>query len=185
MSNLVEALAGCAVAVVAQLDSDQATQPFSPDLAPDVFELVAARRNTVRGHAEMARFQANKCSPTTADIEQRLARLAPELAAQVIERVALRLLQALFGVFEVGAGRHYLLVQPERGELVRDVILAGNGMPVSLVRISMDKACAPPSRLDGRVTLTVSDNRPRKAWRLDSEDSCFGGRRAQRLEGML
>ena len=60
---------------------------------------------------------------STADVEQPFARLQPELAADVVELVDLRLVDAVGEILEVAAAVDHALVKEEPVEGIRDVVM--------------------------------------------------------------
>ncbi len=85
---VVHRLAG-QVAVVAQLDRHPGLEPLSADAPLRVVELALAQRNAVRKDAVLPCGPADQRALTAADVEQALAGLQPELAAGVLELIAL------------------------------------------------------------------------------------------------
>jgi hypothetical protein len=88
--HLVETAVARQVAVVEQLQGDLVFQAFGLDpLAPQL-ELFLAEGDAVDLDAELTRRQARQTTPAAADVEQALARLQAQLAAQVAQLGLLR-----------------------------------------------------------------------------------------------
>jgi len=92
----------------------------------------------------VARRPADQRTPTAADVEQTLAALQAQLAADVIELVALRLVQHVLVGLEIGAGVHPLRVQPQRVEGVGHVVMEGDGLLVAVPGVLPGKALCQP-----------------------------------------
>jgi hypothetical protein len=75
-------------------------------------------------------------TPATTDVQQALTGLQPQLAADVVELALLGTVQILLWRGEVSAGIDHPLVQPQRVELARNVVVVGDGPPVALSRVA-------------------------------------------------
>ena len=62
-------------------------------------------------------------APAAADVEQPLARLQPQLAADMVELVGLRLVDAVGEIGEIAAAVDHAFVEEEPVEIVRDVVV--------------------------------------------------------------
>src|SRR5579863_7295455 len=73
-----------------------------------------------------ARRVPNQRTPPAADIQETIARLQRQLAADMVELRGLRPIQRCAGLIEVGAGIHHLRVQEKFVELVGAVVVETN-----------------------------------------------------------
>ena len=81
----------------------------------------------VRLDAVMLRGMADQRAPAAADVEQAIAGLQPQLAADHVELVALRAGEIVVPVrLKVGAGIDHLRIEEEPVEGVRDVVVIGD-----------------------------------------------------------
>ena len=101
--------------------------------------LVLRQRDAVRPHAVVLGGPQQQAAPAGADVEEALALAQHQLAADVVELGLLRLASGIAGVAEVGARIDAPRVEPERVEVVRDVVvklhLVGIGLgPVAQAR---------------------------------------------------
>ena len=111
------------IAVVAQLDGDEILQALVADALACIFELPLAERDAVRANAVMARRPADQRAPAAADVEQAVSGLQAQLAADVLQLVALGLLERVVGGLEVGAGVDPLGIQPQAVEGVGHIVV--------------------------------------------------------------
>src|SRR5205823_3274436 len=79
------------LAVILQLDRDPVLEPKPPYLLLRKIVLRLRQRHAMRGDAVMLRGVADEPAPAAADIEEALARLQPQLAADHVELGRLRL----------------------------------------------------------------------------------------------
>lgn len=92
------------IAVVAQCHGDVILKPFGQDALPGKVKLLLAQRDPMRANNKVFGCSADQRAPTTADVQQVVARLKAKLAADVVQFIALRLIQRFVGGLEVGAG---------------------------------------------------------------------------------
>ena len=102
----------------------------------------------------LARGVDRQASPAAADVEHALAGLQLELAADQLELGALGLLQGLRPRLEQRAAVGHRLVQEQREELVRDVVVVANGL-------ARRAACVCRPRLRGRSSAAGGRGRRR------------------------
>src|SRR6267142_1565558 len=81
---------------------------------------------------------AHQRAPAAADVEELVARLQAQLAAEVVELLRLREVDVLVAGLEVGARVHHLAVEEQRVELVRDVVVVVDGLRVAAARVQVD-----------------------------------------------
>ena len=106
--------------------SSTVTRSSSPSrftLARACSSCVSRQRDAVRGDAVILRRVADEPAPAAADVEKALARLQPQLAADHLQLVGLRLRDAVAPVGEVGARVDHLRVEEERVEVVGEVVV--------------------------------------------------------------
>ena len=118
------------VAVIQQLQRHLVFQALGLDPLATELELLLAEGNAVHLHAKFSRGQARQPAPAAADIEQLLARLQPQLAAQVAQLGQLGRGQVLGAGLVVGARVHHLRVEPELVERIGQVVVVMDGLGV-------------------------------------------------------
>jgi hypothetical protein len=102
-------------------------------------------------------------APARADLDDVVVRLQPQRAADVIQPRQLRLVQAHLLTFEDGRGVHHRLVQPQRKEIVAEVVVRRDVevvvrrdvAPRPLVRVAINPVEQPlqQARESGRAAL--------------------------------
>ena len=92
-------------------------------------------------HAVVLGGVAGQRAPAAADVEQRLAGLQPQLAADHFQLVLLHLVDVIIPIGAVGAGVDHLLIEPERVEFVRHVVVVADVLLV-LCRAAVARALA-------------------------------------------
>jgi hypothetical protein len=122
LRNLVER-AVIDLAVVAKFDADAVRQTEFADALSKVFELPLGERHAVRPNAVALGCMKDQRPPPTSDIVQAFARCQSEASANHVELRPLRVLKAHVRAREVGAGIHHALVQEERVEVIRNVVV--------------------------------------------------------------
>src|SRR5215218_3459430 len=121
--------------VVLELDPDLALETEALDLLLRVGDLLLGQRDAVGGDAVMLGRVAGQRAPAAADVEERLAGLEAQLAADDLELVLLHPVDVVVPIRAVGAGVDHLVVEPERIEGVRDVVVIGDVLLV-LARVA-------------------------------------------------
>ena len=129
------------------LDGDPVLQPFRADAFARERGLGFRQRHAATDDAIMLRRVDQHRAPAAADVEQRLAGLQAQLAADVVELVELRLVDVVGEILEVSAAVDHPLVEEEPVELVRNVVVMGDRL---LVRAA-DERIAAGEALDGRI----------------------------------
>src|SRR4029079_10731452 len=99
-------------------------------------ELVLRDGDAGRVDAVVLRGVHREGSPTAADVEETLARLQPQLGANVVELGDLRLLERVPRRAEVSARVHHARVEPQLVELVGDVVMVRDRGAVDLLRVA-------------------------------------------------
>ncbi|MDT4861222.1 hypothetical protein FQZ97_958190 [compost metagenome] len=94
--------------------------------------MCTAEGDAIHLDAELASGETRQATPTAADIQQAFARLQTQLAAQMAHLGLLRLIQVFCASLEIGAGIDHLPVQPQRVEVIRDVVVVADGRSVGV-----------------------------------------------------
>ena len=128
--HLVEALVLRQVAVIHQLQLYLILQPLGRHALAGQRQLLAAEGDAEHPGAELAGGEAGQSAPTAADIQQAVAGLEPQLAADQAQLGLLRLVDSLFAGLEIGTGIDHVAVQPELVEVVGQVIVVGDGLGI-------------------------------------------------------
>lgn len=89
------------VTVVAQFNGDEILQALRADALARVLELLLAERDAVRTDAMFSCRPAHERAPAAADVEQAFASLQAQLAADVLQLVALSLVQRVIRRLEI------------------------------------------------------------------------------------
>jgi hypothetical protein len=129
--DLVVAGAGRQVAVVAVLDEAAPLEAKGLDAGGGPVGLRPGERHPVRRNAVVLRRPDREPAPAAADVEECLAGLQPELAADEIDLVLLRLLELAVRIAIVGAGVEHERVQEQGVEVVRDIVVMRDGLSVA------------------------------------------------------
>jgi len=124
-------LTGRQVAVVAVLDEAAPLEAKGLDAGGGPVGLRLGERHPVRRDAVVLRGPDREPAPAAADVEERLARFQPELAADEIDLVLLRLLELAVRIAIVGAGVEHERVQEQGVEVVRDIVVMRDGLSVA------------------------------------------------------
>ncbi len=135
--HLVETPIARQVAIVHQLQRHLTGQALGRHPLAPQFQLLLAEGDAVHLNAELASGIARQSAPAAADIQQPLAGLEPQLAAQMAQLGLLRLFEILVAGFEIGAGVDHVAVQPELVERVGQVVVIGNGLGVGGLVVSL------------------------------------------------
>src|SRR6266571_6412781 len=136
--DLVEDALARNVAIVLQAHLAAALEPLLPNPPRGEFVLVPAEGDARGpGSVFLGRAQHER-TPAAADVEKPLARLEHELVEDVIELLLLSELQRIGLAAEIGAGIHHVPVQPQRVEVVRDVVVVLNGFAIALAAVAPD-----------------------------------------------
>ena len=112
--------------IVADLDRHPVPEPEALDLGLGVGGLLFGKRYAIGDGAVMLRGVADQRAPAAADIEEPLARLEPELAADHLQLVGLHAVDVVRPVGGVAAAINHLAVEEERVEGVRHVVVVGD-----------------------------------------------------------
>ena len=105
------------------LDGDAVLQPFCADAFAGQLGLRFRQRHAMADDAVVLRRIDQHRAPAAADVEQAFARLQPQLAADMVELVGLRLVDAVGEIREVAAAVDHALVEEEPVEIVRNVVV--------------------------------------------------------------
>ena len=128
--RLVEAAILGQVAIVHQLQRHPVLQALGGDPLTGQRELFAAQGDAEHLGAELAGGEACQPAPAAADIEQAVAGLEPQLAAEQAQLGLLRLVEILLAGFEIGTGVDHVPVQPEPVEIVGQVVVVGDRLGI-------------------------------------------------------
>src|ERR1051325_9319569 len=123
------------VAVVYQFDlaSSRKISFRNPLLRQNELLLAECDPNSI--HAILACSVHDQSTPPAANIQQPFASLQPQFSANVVDLLALRGVEIIFRLLEVSTGVDHLLAQPERIEIVRNIVVIANRLPVALFRV--------------------------------------------------
>src|SRR5712692_6002076 len=136
--DLVEDALARNIAIVLQAHLAAALEPLFPDPPRGEFMLIPAERDAGRpGTVFLGRAQDER-APAAADVQKPLARPEHELVEDVIELLFLSELQGIALAAEIGAGIHHVPVQPQRIEVVRNVVVVLNGVAIALAAVAPD-----------------------------------------------
>ena len=144
--------------VVAQLDLNLALQALLGNQTLHMIELVARQRDAMGVHAIMLGRPEDQPAPAGAYVPEALARLELELFADVIELGLLRLRQAHALLFVVSAGIDAARVQPQRVEIVGEIVMKLNLLGIAGQRVHGqrpglgDRLPQPGGRMTDRIT---------------------------------
>lgn len=156
--HLVEARILRQVAVVEQLQVDLVLQTLGLHPFAGQRQLLLAECDAKNLHAVFASRKTRQPAPAAADVQQVLAALEPQLAAQVVEFILLRLLQRFIAGLEVRAGIDHLPVEPELVEVVGNIVVIGNRRRVSvLVMLDPDRIASAVIIVHQRVGQFIAD----------------------------
>ena len=103
----------------------------------------------------MLRRPEDQPAPAAADVEEALARLEPQLAADVVELLRLRDVERVVLAAEVRARVHHALVEPQPVERVADVVVVRD---VRAVGAPLVQPRAPRARKRRLAVLHVADH---------------------------
>src|SRR5438552_2106582 len=134
--DLVEDALARNIAIVLQAHLAAALESLLPDPSRGEFVLIPAERDARRPGAILLGCSQNERAPATADIQEPFARLELELVEDVIEFLFLSELQGIGLAAEIGAGIHHVPVQPQRVEVVRNVVVVLNGVAIALAAVA-------------------------------------------------
>src|SRR6266480_1024167 len=124
------------VGIVLQAHLAAALEPLLPNPPRGEFVLVPAEGDARRpGSVFLGRAQHER-TPAAADVEKPLARLEHELVEDVIELLFLGELQGIGLAAEIGAGIHHVPIQPQRVEVVRNVVVVLDGFAIALAAVA-------------------------------------------------
>ena len=146
--HLVEHRGRGEVTVVAHLDAAAVLKTVVRDAVTGERRLRLAQGDAENLHAVAARRVAGQPTPTTPDVQQRLSGTESQRAADEVELGFLRLAQILVSGREIGAGVGEMFVEPERVEIVADVVVVLDGAGVARRRVAQS-AREPAPKLRG------------------------------------
>src|SRR6478609_4350403 len=90
--------------IVAQFERHLVFKPKPGNLFPCIRELFICQRHAMGANTKVLGGVTDKCTPTTADVEQAFPRLKAQFAANHIELIALGGRKIVVPVPEIGAG---------------------------------------------------------------------------------
>jgi hypothetical protein len=90
-----------------------------------------------RLHAIVLRGIDHQPAPPAPDVHQALARLQPQLAADVVQLTLLGDIDVLVRVGEVGTRVDHVLVEPQGIEVVGDFVVIGNRLTIPLPGVAL------------------------------------------------
>ncbi len=159
--------------VVGERHGHPVGQAEPPDLGLAIVVLRLRQGHAMGGDAVVLGGVAQQRAPAAADVEEQLPRLQPQLAADDVELVPLRLLQRVGPVAEIGAGIDHLRVEEELVEFVAGIVVELDEIPVPIF-------CAPPRRV--AAVEFVADRRPAVAGQQQAQRPGPGKALAQLAE---
>ena len=149
--DLVEKPVFGQVEVIEQLHAHAVAETELGDFRLDVIVLILRQRDAECVDAVALRGAKDQRTPAAADVEELLARVQHQLAADVIELLHLGLVERIRLAAEIRARIDHAFVEPEPIEGVRDVVMMLDVRPVSA------PAAEPRSRAVGESIATVRD----------------------------
>src|SRR6266542_1113710 len=159
--DLVVTRVGRDVAPVTVFHETAAREPFSSDALSRPLGLGPRERDAVGAHAVVLGGPHREAPPPAPDVEQALAGLEPELAADQIELVLLGLLELAVGVTVVRAGVHHERIEKERVELVGDVVVMGDRARIVLLASSAHDTTSLMPKMESKTTRRRATLDPR------------------------
>jgi len=125
------------ISVVAQLDRDAAGQACGLNAGLCLLQLALTQRDAVRNDPVVLCRVHDECAPATPHVEQPFTRAQLQLAANVLELGHLCLFEREVWTLEVSTGVHHPLVQPQTIEVIGDVIVETDRLPVFRLRMGL------------------------------------------------
>ena len=141
------------------LDGDLVLEPFRADALAGERSLGFGQRYAVADDAVMLGRVDQHGAPAAADVEQRLAGLQAQLAADMVELVELRLVDPVREILEVAAAVDHALVEEEPVEVVRNIVVVGDRLLVG----AADERVAPGKALDAGIAAAGEGERGKVA----------------------
>ncbi len=141
--------------VVAQLELDLVLQAEPLNLRLGEIELLLRQRHAVRLHAVVLRSVADQRAPAAANVEEALALREPQLAADHLQLVALRLREVIAPLDEVSAGVNHLRIEEERVERIGEVVVVLDVVLVAADRLALAEIFERPGaapRQEGKLS---------------------------------
>ena len=112
--------------VVAQFERHPVGEAKALGLLARERDLLLRQRHADDLRAVVLSRVAGERAPAAADVEHRLARLEPQLAADHVELLPLRRVEIVAPVVEIGAGVDHVLIEPQGVERIGDVVVVGD-----------------------------------------------------------
>src|SRR6266849_10822471 len=134
--DLVENALARNIAVVLQANLAAALEPLFPDPPRGEFVLIPAEGDARCPGAILLGRAQDERTPAAADVQKPLARPEQELVEDVIEFLFLSEFQGIGLAAEIGAGIHHVPIQPQRIEVVRNVVVVLNGVAIALAVVA-------------------------------------------------
>src|SRR5690606_5814433 len=136
--------------VVGERDGHPILEAQTRDPGLRVIVLRLRQGHAVGANAIVLRRMAQERAPAAADVEEGLARTQPQLAADQVELVPLRLLERVGPVAEVRARIDHLAVEKQRVEGVADIVVKLNEVLVLAASAAPGRVAAPELVADRR-----------------------------------
>src|SRR5215472_768978 len=143
--DLVEDRFAGDIAIILAAHLHSAGQPGVSDSPSGFIDLRLAEGDADGGDAVVRRRPADQPTPAAANVEQPIAGLEPQLAADMIKLLLLCGVEIFAAGLKVSAGIYHVSVEPETVELVRDVVMESH-----IGRISCLGAAPAAPRKKGR-----------------------------------
>ena len=122
--NFVERAGFVDGAIVLEADVDIRIEPVAGHHASGPVELAAAYGNPYPVDLMPECSPAQKRAPAAADVEDAISGLEHQLAADMVEFLALSLVDVLGSIPEVSAGIDQVFIEPEFVKFVRDIVVS-------------------------------------------------------------
>jgi hypothetical protein len=122
--------------IVPELDTTAIAEPRRGDALTRQLRLRLAQRDAEREHSIPLRGVDDETAPSTADVEESLARREPKLPTDQVELRFLRAVEVVVAVGEISARVHQPRVEPQRVKGVADVVVKANRVAIALCRVT-------------------------------------------------
>src|SRR5690349_2770311 len=121
--------------IVADFDIDAVRESIADDSPPRQSRLLLAERDSRRPNTVVPSRMHRERAPAAADVEQSFSSLEAKLSTHEIELRGLRFVERLDSPLEVRARVHHLAIEPERVEVVPNVIVEANRVGIALLGV--------------------------------------------------
>ncbi|MNY10200.1 hypothetical protein D3C86_1431600 [compost metagenome] len=136
---------------------DQVLQALRFYALPGQGQLLLAEGDTEHFRAKFSRSKTRQSAPTTTHIQQILAGLQAQLAAQMTELGLLGLFEGFAAGLEVSAGVRHVAVEPQLIERVGKVVVVGNRLGVHLFVVGVTNRLIVVAFIQQRLAPFIAD----------------------------